>query len=150
MLNAVRALRDKRAREKARPVEPCCDSHESTCSTRCDAPQRARTGRARVGKTTTEDRIEPPELGVELASNIRRLTTVLLEKLEQDSKEKMIDQIQMRLIGAITLRALRLWEKTLRSNGEPARKTSNMFQELNEQVRAILGENMEEAKKDGE
>ena len=89
-------------------------------------------------------------MGVELASNIRRLTTVLLEKLEQDSKEKMIDQIQMRLIGAITLRALRLWEKTLRSNGEPARKTSNMFQELNEQVRAILGENMEEAKKDGE
>lgn len=89
-------------------------------------------------------------MGVELVSNIRRLTTVLLEKLEQDSKEKMIDQIQMRLIGAITLRALRLWEKTLRSNGEPARKTSNMVQELNEQVQAILGENMEEAKKDGE
>ena len=89
-------------------------------------------------------------MGVELVSNIRRLTTVLLEKLEQDSKEKMIDQTQMRLIGAITLRALRLWEKTLRSNGEPARKTSNMVQELNEQVQAILGENMEEAKKDGE
>ena len=89
-------------------------------------------------------------MGVELVSNIRRLTTVLLEKLEQDSKEKMIDQTQMRLIGAITLRALRLWEKALRSNREPARKTSNMVQELNEQVRSILGENTDEAKKDGE
>jgi len=97
-----------------------------------------------------EDTIERPEPGEELASNIRRLTTVLLEKLEQDSKEKTIDQTQMRLIGAITLRALRLWEKTLRSNGKPARKTSDQVQQLNQQVRAILGENMEEARKDAE
>ena len=94
--------------------------------------------------------MERPESGDELTSNIRRLTAILLEKLEQDSKEKTIDQTQMRLIGAITLRALRLWEKTLRSNGKPARKTSDHVQELNEQVQAILGDNMEEARKDAE
>lgn len=94
--------------------------------------------------------MERPESGDELTSNIRRLTSILLEKLEQDCKEKTIDQTQIRLIGAITLRALRLWEKTRRSNGEPARKTSDHFQELNEQVRAFLGENMEKAGKDAE
>jgi len=97
-----------------------------------------------------EDGIEHPESGDELTSNIRRLTTVMLEKLEEDSKAKTIDHTQMRLMGAITLRALRLWEKTLRSNGKPAKQTSYKVQELTEQVHAILEENMEETKKDEE
>ncbi len=74
----------------------------------------------------------------------------MLERLEEDSKAKTIDHTQMRLFGGITLRALRLWEKTLRSNGKITKQTSDKIQELNEQVHAILGENMEEAVKDGE
>jgi hypothetical protein len=97
-----------------------------------------------------EDRIERPLSGEELTSNIRRLTTVMLERLEEDSKAKTIDHTQMRLFGGITLRTLRLWEKTLRLNGKVTKQTSDKIRELNEQVRVILGEDMEEAVRDGE
>ncbi len=140
---------DKRARAKVRPVEPRRDSRESKSSTGCDAPKwQGRKNKSQ--NKTMEDSIERPESGDELTSNIRRLTTVMLEKLEEDSKARTIDHTQMRLMGAITLRALRLWEKTLRSNGKPAKQASYKVQELTEQVHAILGENMEETKKDEE
>jgi hypothetical protein len=74
----------------------------------------------------------------------------MLERLEEDSKAKTIDHTQMRLFGGITLRALRLWEKTLRSKGKVAKQTNDEIRELNEQVHVILGKDMEEAKKDGE
>jgi hypothetical protein len=74
----------------------------------------------------------------------------MLERLEEDSKAKTIDHTQMRLFGGITLRALRLWERTLRANGKAPKQTNDEFRELNEQVQVILGENMEEAEKDGE
>jgi len=101
-------------------------------------------------KTTSEDTIEPLQSSEELVSKIRRLTTVMLEKLEEGSKEKTIDHTQMRLIGAITLRALRLWEKTLRPTGKSTRKINDKVQELNGQVHAILGDITEESRKDAE
>ena len=73
----------------------------------------------------------------------------MLERLEEDSKAKTIDHTQMRLMGAITLRALRLWEKTLRPNGKLL-NNGDRIKELDEKVRAILGESMEGATKDEE
>jgi hypothetical protein len=74
----------------------------------------------------------------------------MLERLEEDSKAKTIDHTQMRLFGGITLRALRLWEKTLRSNGKVSEQAIDKIRELNRHVHAILGENMEEAEKGGD
>ncbi len=49
----------------------------------------------------------------ELLANIRRLTTIVLDKLEQGSKEGTLDQAQIRLLGSIVMRSLGLWQETL-------------------------------------
>jgi len=56
----------------------------------------------------------------ELLANIRRLTTIVLDKLEQGSKEGTLDQAQIRLLGSIVTRSLGLWQETL--NPRPRRR----------------------------
>ncbi len=49
----------------------------------------------------------------ELLANIRRLTRIVVDKLEQGSKEGTLDQAQIRLLGSIVMRSLGLWRETL-------------------------------------
>jgi hypothetical protein len=49
----------------------------------------------------------------ELLASIRRLTRIVLDKLEQGSKEGTLDQAQIRLLGSIATRALGLWQDAL-------------------------------------
>ncbi len=55
-----------------------------------------------------------------LLANIRKLTTMVLDKLEQGSKEGTLDQAQTRLLGSIVMRSLGLWQETL--NPRPRRR----------------------------
>ncbi len=59
---------------------------------------------------------------MELLANVRRLTGILLDRLEQGSREGTLDQGQVRMLGSIALRSLRLWQEALRRNdrGKPA------------------------------
>jgi hypothetical protein len=50
----------------------------------------------------------------ELLGNIRKLTTIVIERLEEGSKERTFSIAQVRLLGSLGLRALRLWQETLR------------------------------------
>jgi hypothetical protein len=50
----------------------------------------------------------------ELLANIRKLAGIVLERLEEGSKERTFCIAQVRLLGALGLRALRLWQETLR------------------------------------
>ncbi len=59
-----------------------------------------------------EDRGETCQRG-ELLANIRRLTSIVLDRLEQGSKDGNLDQTQMRMLGSIALRSLRLWQEAL-------------------------------------
>ena len=52
----------------------------------------------------------------ELLANIKRLTGVLVERLEKGSREKTLDQAQTRMLSSTTLKALRLWQEVL--NGD--------------------------------
>ncbi len=54
-----------------------------------------------------------------LLANIRRLTRIALDKLEQGAKEGTLDQAQIRLLGSIVMRSLGLWQETL--NPRPRR-----------------------------
>ena len=63
----------------------------------------------------------------ELLANIRRLTTIVLDKLEQGSKEGTLDQAQIRLLGSIVMRSLGLWQETL--NPRPRRRPRKEPQE---------------------
>lgn len=54
---------------------------------------------------------------MELLANVRRLTGIVLDRLEQGSREGTLDQGQVRMLGSIALRSLRLWQEALRKNG---------------------------------
>ena len=45
----------------------------------------------------------------ELLANIKRLTRIVLDKLEEGSKEGSLDPAQARLYGSIATRSLCLW-----------------------------------------
>jgi len=46
---------------------------------------------------------------IELMANIKRLTRIVLDKLEEGSKEGSLDPAQARLYGSIATRSLCLW-----------------------------------------
>ena len=50
----------------------------------------------------------------ELLGNIRKLTGIVIERLEEGSKERTFSIAQVRLLGSLGLRALRLWQEALR------------------------------------
>ena len=69
----------------------------------------------------------------ELRVNIRRLAVVVLEKLEEGSREKTADAAQIRLLGGIALRVLRLWRQSLLeegSVGHPERRVQDVERAL--------------------
>jgi len=49
----------------------------------------------------------------ELLANIRRLSRIVLDRLEEGSKEATLDQAQIRLLGSIAMRSLGLWQDAL-------------------------------------
>ncbi len=49
----------------------------------------------------------------ELLANIRRLANILMERLEEGSRDKTLDQAQTRMLSSTTLKALRLWQEVL-------------------------------------
>ena len=53
---------------------------------------------------------------VELLTNIKRLAGILMERLEEESREKTLDQAQTRMLSSTALKALRLWQEVL--NGD--------------------------------
>ncbi len=69
----------------------------------------------------------------ELLANIRRLTRIALDKLEQGSTEGTLDQGQIRLLGSIVMRSLGLWQETL--NPRPRRNPRKELQGTEDQPR---------------
>ena len=53
----------------------------------------------------------------ELLANIRRLTVLVLDDLEEGSRLRTLDQGQKRLLSATGTRLLRLWRLALRDGG---------------------------------
>jgi len=50
---------------------------------------------------------------VELLANVKRLAGILMERLEEGSMEKTLDQAQTRMLSSTALKALRLWQEVL-------------------------------------
>ncbi len=55
---------------------------------------------------------------VELLANIRRLTIMVLDNLEEGSRDKTLDQAQKRLLSSTASRLLRLWRSTLKDDAD--------------------------------
>src|SRR5881628_1269213 len=76
----------------------------------------------------------------ELLANIRRLTVMVLDDLEEGSRLRTLDQGQKRLLSATGSRLLRLWRLALRDGGsrrvmEEARRIDGLVSETGERRR---------------
>ncbi len=49
----------------------------------------------------------------ELRSSLQRLSRIFVDRLEQGSRDGSLDQGQMRILGSLALRSLRLWKQSL-------------------------------------
>jgi hypothetical protein len=68
----------------------------------------------------------------ELLANIRRLSRIVLDRLEEGSKEGTLDQAQIRLLGSIAMKSLGLWQETL--NPRPRRGLRREAREVEERL----------------
>ncbi len=49
-----------------------------------------------------------------MLAGVKRLTGIVLDRMEQGSKDGSVDQGQMRMLGSIALRSFKLWLEALR------------------------------------
>ena len=77
---------------------------------------------------------EVRELGQrdELLANIQRLSHIVLDRLEEGSKEGTLDQAQIRLLGSIAVKSLGLWQEAL--NPRPRRSLRREARETEERL----------------
>src|SRR5437867_2489569 len=80
---------------------------------RCATGGDAGTPRARVELNVENDGSPGPMGRVELLAYVRRLAGILMERLEEGSREKTLDQAQTRMLSSTALKALRLWQQVL-------------------------------------
>ncbi len=59
-----------------------------------------------------EDSVETGQRD-ELLANVRRLTRIVLDRLENGATEGTLDQGQVRMLGSIALRSLKLWKEAV-------------------------------------
>ena len=59
----------------------------------------------------------------DLLQSIRRLSRIILDRLESGTQEKMMDQTQARMLGSIALRSLRLYLDAYISTGKISGRT---------------------------
>ena len=75
----------------------------------------------------------------ELLGSIKRLTRIILDKLEEGSKEGSLDQAQTRLYGSILTRSICLWLEAL--NPKPRRRVGrDVHDEIDRLFREIKQE----------
>jgi len=75
----------------------------------------------------------------ELLTNIKRLTRIVLDKLEEGSKEGSLDPAQARLYGSIATRSLCLW---LEARNPRARR--RVGRDLRDEIDRLYHEMMQE------
>ena len=68
----------------------------------------------------------------ELLANIQRLSRIVLDRIEEGSKEGSLDQAQIRLLGSIAMKSLGLWQEAL--NPRPRRGLRREARETEERL----------------
>ena len=66
----------------------------------------------------------------DLLQNIRRLTQIILDRLDNGTRDKMIDNTQARLLGGIALRSLSLWLDAYVATGKVSGRTVRGLAEI--------------------
>jgi hypothetical protein len=85
----------------------------------------------------------------ELNESARKLTRLLLRKLEEGMNEKAFDEAQIRLISQISVRALKLWEKISRDDLNLEKRVEQGIRILTNETDRVLGTNRSGEGEDG-
>ena len=54
----------------------------------------------------------------ELLANVRRLTQIVLDRLGEGIEDRSLDQGQIRMLGSLAVRSLRLWQEVVGKDRE--------------------------------
>ena len=81
----------------------------------------------------------------EALADLRRLTTIILDNLEEGSRNKLMDPKEMRLLGGTAIRSIRLYLKTL--EGELTKRSKEKEDDSAPKVPEILQEDQTSAGK---
>ncbi len=81
----------------------------------------------------------------EALADLRRLTSIILDKLQEGSQNRLMDPKEMRLLGGTAIRSIRLYLKTLEE--DHARRT-NGDHDSSGKIRRTLEEDQTRAGKD--
>jgi hypothetical protein len=71
----------------------------------------------------------------ELLASIKRLTRIVLDKLEEGSNERTLDQAQTRLYSSIVMRSIGLWQEAL--NPRPRRRLRQDLEEVESKLTSL-------------
>jgi len=71
----------------------------------------------------------------ELLASIKRLTRIVLDKLEEGSNERTLDQAQTRLYSSIVMRSIGLWQEAL--NPRPRRRLRRDLEEVESKLTSL-------------
>lgn len=74
-----------------------------------------------------------------LLNSIQRLTGMALDRLEEGTRERMMDAKETRLMGSLALRSMRLWQEVLRDNRRDERGMEKTLNRLEKTLKEGLG-----------
>ncbi len=74
-----------------------------------------------------------------LLNGIQRLTGMALDRLEEGTRERMMDAKETRLMGSLALRSMRLWQEVLRDNRRDDRGMEKTLNRLEKTLKEGLG-----------
>jgi hypothetical protein len=71
----------------------------------------------------------------EALRNLRRLTGIILDKLEEGSDKRLMDPKEIRLLGGTAIRSIRLYLQALESQKDPLEQETERWKEAPMRIR---------------
>jgi len=81
-----------------------------------------------------------PDSRAELLANIRRLTTIVLDKLEQGSRKSLLDEVQLQRFSSIALRCIGQWNDALKEDRRRAKLAMRDLRKTEAELSSVTDE----------
>ena len=91
-----------------------------------------------------EKNVEPGSR-TELLSNIRRLTTIVLDRLEQGSRKDLLDEVQLQRFSSIALRCIGQWNDAIKEDQRRAKIAMKDLRKTEAELSTVTNDSNKEA-----
>jgi len=86
-----------------------------------------------------------PGSRTELLSNIRRLTTIVLDRLEQGSRKDLLDEVQLQRFSSIALRCIGQWNDAIKEDQRRAKIAMKDLRKTEAELSTVTNDSNKEA-----